>query len=351
LVAFTAAGTLPAAAGSGTVWYVALGDSYAAGQGAPPYVNEACKRSDNGYPALLDANGRIRLVANEACTGAKISDVIDPQLSALNPGRTKLVTLTVGANNLDVSGVARTCLTGTLEDCQTAIGVARAMLPVKCEGPSELGDLLTNLYTQLADAAPHALVVVTGYPLLFEAPPSGDPREAINVATALLNCAIADAAAEAAHATGVKFLYVDVTDAFAGHGIGSAVPFINSSGQTLFTRMPQATLPMSTPSRPNCRMHGWTNKRRWPEVLRPPDLTIGRVESLVISSRLSAVCLPFPEIYSQAERGFKRHPQISHRPDDPSWRPHPHDKDTLSGSERTSRWRHRHTSRVTRGLK
>jgi lysophospholipase L1-like esterase len=234
LAAFIAVGTLPAAANSGTVWYVALGDSYAAGQGAPPYFNEACKRSANGYPALLDAKGQIRLVANEACTGAKISDVIDLQLSALNRGRTKLVTLTVGANNLDVSGVARTCLPGPSQACQDAIGLALALLPAKCGGSSKLGDLLTDLYVQLADAAPHALIVVTGYPLLFEEPPSGDPREAINVATALLNCAIEHAAAEAADATGVKFLYVDVTDAFARHGIGSANPFINSSGPDAF---------------------------------------------------------------------------------------------------------------------
>jgi lysophospholipase L1-like esterase len=183
---------------------------------------------------LLDAKDKIRLVANETCTGAKISDVTDSQLSALNPGRTKLVTVTVGANDLDVSGVARTCLTGAPEACQIAIGTARAMLPDECGDPSELGDLLTNLYIQLADAAPQALIVVTGYPLLFEAPPSGDPREAINVATVLLNCAIEKATVDAAQATGVRIVYVDVTDAFAGHGIGSADPWINVSGPDAF---------------------------------------------------------------------------------------------------------------------
>src|SRR6188474_2675726 len=115
--------------------------------------------------------------------------------------------------------------------------------------------------------------------------------------------------------------------------------------------MPQATLPMPTPSRPNCPTHGWTNKSSWPEVLRPRDLTIGRVDPLVISSRLSAVFPPFLEIYPQADRGFTRHPQISCRPHDLSSRPHPDDEDALSGSEGMSRWRHRYTSRVTRGLK
>ena len=57
LAGFVTVGALPAAANSGDVQYVALGDSYAAGQGggAASYVNEDCLQSTNGYPALLDA--------------------------------------------------------------------------------------------------------------------------------------------------------------------------------------------------------------------------------------------------------------------------------------------------------
>ena len=47
-------GALPAAAdSSGPVRYVALGDSYAAGQGGGEYLND-CLQSPNGYPYLLE---------------------------------------------------------------------------------------------------------------------------------------------------------------------------------------------------------------------------------------------------------------------------------------------------------
>jgi len=86
------AGTLPAAANSGTVRYVALGDSYAAGQGAGSYLND-CKQSTKGYPALLAAEKHVRLEANETCTGATTAEVADTQLSALHR-RIRLVILT-----------------------------------------------------------------------------------------------------------------------------------------------------------------------------------------------------------------------------------------------------------------
>jgi hypothetical protein len=70
LAGFVTVGALPAAAGnSGTVQYVVLGDSYAAGQGAGDYLND-CLQSPNGYPYRLDSKGRIDLAANAACTGA-----------------------------------------------------------------------------------------------------------------------------------------------------------------------------------------------------------------------------------------------------------------------------------------
>jgi lysophospholipase L1-like esterase len=108
-------GALSAAADTvGIGQYVALGDSYAAGQGASApeeYLNN-CLQSPNGYPALLDAENQIHLRANAACTGATTSDVADEQLSALKQG-TRLVTLTVGAADLGLSQVLAACTAGT----------------------------------------------------------------------------------------------------------------------------------------------------------------------------------------------------------------------------------------------
>ena len=114
LAGFVTLGALPAAAtGSGTVQYVALGDSYAAGQAAGSFPN--CLQSPEGYPELLDSEQRIHLRANPTCSGATTSSVADTQLSALNRG-TRLVTLTVGAANLDLSGLLTVC-TQTPANC------------------------------------------------------------------------------------------------------------------------------------------------------------------------------------------------------------------------------------------
>jgi lysophospholipase L1-like esterase len=228
LAGFVVVGALPAAAdNSGTVQYVALGDSYAAGQGGGDYLND-CLQSLNGYPYLLEPKRRIDLRANAACTGASTSEVSSTQLSELNQD-TGLVTLTVGAADLDLSGVLAACTAVPPAvppvGCQDAINVALGQLAL-------LGGSLSNLYALVADAAPNALIVVTGYPYLFEIVP-GDPtaaiKDQINNAITLLNSTIQQAVA-AAQAAGVNIVYVDVTAEFAGHGIGSKKPFINPDG-------------------------------------------------------------------------------------------------------------------------
>jgi lysophospholipase L1-like esterase len=219
-------GALPAAAAPSTIQYVALGDSYAAGQGAPPYLN-SCLQSTNGYPALLDSEERIHLRANEACTGATTDEVTDSQLAALNRG-TRLVTLTVGAADLGLSAVLTACTTGTQTQCLIAIDVAS-------RGLVQLGIDLTGLYAEVADAAPRARIVVTGYPHLFASPSTApfDPviMGAINSAIDTLNATIEGAVD--AQPTGVDIVYVDVVNAFGEHGIGGELPaFINDPGPT-----------------------------------------------------------------------------------------------------------------------
>ena len=218
-------GALPAAADTvGIGQYVALGDSYAAGQGGSLAYDNKCLRSPNGYPALLDAENQIHLRANAACTGATTSDVAEEQLSALKQG-TRLVTLTVGAADLGLSRVLAACTAGTPAQCQQAIGLANLLLPAECGDESELGRRLGNLYADVAEAAPNALIVATGYPLLFDDPDLLLTQ--INDATTRLNCAIDKAVADA-QAAGINIVYVDVTKAFDDHGIGGSKElFIN----------------------------------------------------------------------------------------------------------------------------
>ncbi|MBT2500906.1 SGNH/GDSL hydrolase family protein [Agromyces sp. ISL-38] len=195
---------------SSKVAYAALGDSYAAGVGGGDYL-DACLTSPAGYPSLLSADPGVNHVALLACTGATTADVTT-QLSA--PTRqTKLITVTVGANDLGLDVLTTACLTGTIDDCLAAVAVAQAKLP-------QLAVDLGTTFAAIRAAAPKATVVVTGYPLLFESPI--DPRKvAVNQGIMLLNDLIE------ASAIAAGFVFVDVESAFAGHGIDSADPWIH----------------------------------------------------------------------------------------------------------------------------
>jgi lysophospholipase L1-like esterase len=227
LAGFVTLGALPAAGAASVVEYVALGDSYAAGWGAPPADPEdPCQRSAQGYPTLLDdAQKRIELEVNAACKGAKTADVINTQLSALNSD-TRLVTLTVGGNDLNVADVAATCTTPGVTAAQCIADIQNAVTPAKLQA---LDDALTDLYAKVAARAPDARIVVTGYPYLADPAPGSPIITALNAATDQLNATIKQAVTVTQNAD-VNIRYVDVTAEFAGHGIFSPNPFINPPG-------------------------------------------------------------------------------------------------------------------------
>lgn len=226
------------AAQSPVIDYVALGDSYAAGQGAGSYDN-ACLQSDFSYPEMLDAVKHVKLVTDASCSGATTADVIG-QLAAIKTNKEiDLVTVTVGANDLGVNAIAAACTVSFLStECQSALGAALALLtPSATGGPSELAMRLTATFTAVAAAAPDATILVTGYPYLFETPPMTDPSFAvisqINAATELLNATIAGVVNQLALA-GVDIHYVDVTAEFAGHGLLGTDPWIVGAGPDMF---------------------------------------------------------------------------------------------------------------------
>ena len=206
---------------------------------------------------------------------------------------TRLVTLSVGAADLGLSRVLAACTAGTPAQCQEAIRLANLLLPAECGDDSELGRRLGNLYAEVAEAAPNALIVATGYPLLFELVP-GDPdrdlKAQINDATTRLNCAIEKAVADSRAAV-VNIVYVDVTEAFAGHGIGCrcTFPLINppgpginafhptAAGYLAYTEAISAVLPSSwgliRSRSPNSRFFGLLVR---PSVV--PALAVGAYE-------------------------------------------------------------------------
>ncbi|HVL61770.1 MAG TPA: SGNH/GDSL hydrolase family protein [Microbacterium sp.] len=194
---------------------VALGDSIAAGQGGGDPVDD-CLRTTGSYGAQLDQMPKVNLLRNAACSGATIEDTW-AQLSQVNRGTT-LVTLTVGANDLDLDTVYAACAGGPSLPCYAAIQAAVALAP-------GIVAPLASLIGEIGERAPNATIVVTGYPHLLEpAPPLADFAAlnafvgAVNGATDALNTAIQYAVAAAAGG-GADVQYVDVVAAFDGHGV------------------------------------------------------------------------------------------------------------------------------------
>ncbi|WP_028045538.1 SGNH/GDSL hydrolase family protein [Cellulomonas sp. URHE0023] len=195
------------------VVYDALGDSYASGYGVPPYAD--CGRSQSAYAVQLDGRQRLRLDDFVACAGATTSSLVTGgQLTALDAD-TDLVTLTIGGNDIGWSGAVTACLGDTDAQCSGAVAIVDGRIT------SELPALLDAVYAKVAEAAPNAHVVVTGYPRLFS-PEYGAYLAASSAELGALNAA-ADTldAVIAAAATRADFQYVDVRKRFDGHGANS----------------------------------------------------------------------------------------------------------------------------------
>jgi lysophospholipase L1-like esterase len=101
---------------------VAVGDSFAAGVGAPNAIGP-CGRSDLGWTALL-ARELDRPFVNLACGGAMLAD-IDAQIDQI-PASATLVLLSGGGNDAGAAELIRGCRSG---DCLAAADAYIARLP------------------------------------------------------------------------------------------------------------------------------------------------------------------------------------------------------------------------------
>ena len=218
-------GRLHQAQPTDAVAYVALGDSYSSGLGTGVYdaASGACARSPLSYPPLWAAERRLASLGFVACSGAKTADVRANQIPALQPS-TDLVTITVGGNDARFGTVLRTCTVAENDrTCFAAVNAAEAF------ARSSLRDRLARTYTEIRRAAPHARVIVLGYPRLFDLAPScADPRvpnlarrQKLNEGADVLNDVIQSVSQQ------FEFSFSDVRGRFANHGVCSADPWIN----------------------------------------------------------------------------------------------------------------------------
>ncbi|WP_166784100.1 SGNH/GDSL hydrolase family protein [Cryobacterium suzukii] len=204
----------PAAASA--AGYVALGDSFTSGQGAPPYVLDgtACLRSKRAsYPIFTSLVSPFKLKSNNACSGASTAE-IPLQLAGVSPS-TALVTLTVGGIDAGSNIVLAACAPNPASDgCRGAIHNSVAQL-------SMLAPKLVGTYGLVAATLPQAKIAVLSYPRQFK--PGFSPLgDVLNGATDALNLVI-KGSVEAMGTPRIRF--VDASQEFAGHGIGSRLPF------------------------------------------------------------------------------------------------------------------------------
>lgn len=252
--------------------YVALGDSYSSGEGTGIYFRATdttanrCHRSPSAYaPLLADDNRRLRPLSFVACSRAQTRDLYRrnhaysaerPQLAALTR-RTKVVTLTIGGNDVGFVEVLGACVhtqraarfgCSTNASLNAVVQARTAALAGAASVPGAGNAPVTAVRTVLADIAvraPRARIYLAGYPELFgdhrsdfRADPSAPSRAScvvnssvgarvdyadaqwLNQATRRLNATLR-AAVQQARAAGARVTYVSPAR-FDGHGLCDA---------------------------------------------------------------------------------------------------------------------------------
>lgn len=159
--------------------YVAMGDSYSSGAKIAPVVADAnprCGRSERSYSRIIVQRTTIDELTDVTCSGARTRHLRTPQHPGVGPqqdalsDRTRLVTMTLGANDRRVFG-------RSITDCIALSSRAPAGNPCQQRfGDSFRRDITDvtypNLVTTLRDvreAAPNAQVAIVGYPQIVPA--------------------------------------------------------------------------------------------------------------------------------------------------------------------------------------
>jgi len=174
---------------------VALGDSYAAGEGVRPFrdptdtPDDGCHRSTRGYATQIRVPGTSIPIADRsdaifdfhACTGAVSDNILaagegqygePPQLAAVNEVNASrdLVTISIGGNDVQFAKIVGFCF--AFEDCNEF----KPFDPHSDITLGELAEPLLSVYVlsqvlpvhdELQSATPNATTLVLGYPLLL----------------------------------------------------------------------------------------------------------------------------------------------------------------------------------------
>jgi lysophospholipase L1-like esterase len=230
--------------------YLALGDSYSAGEGLRPFHTDTvdidqrgdrCHRSDRAYPLQLIFDPSVT-VEFRACSGAKVEHLYAavqehgnrPVFSGLQAAGhlgedVGLVTLTMGGNDVAFSNALvfcaalqrRYCLDDPFQIAHQRFASVDAFADKALQ---DVAAVLPLAYDELRSDAPNARIIVVGYPNLFSEQPTrasrcalytqlfgARERQDLNNLGLRLNRVIEQTAITA----GLEF--VDISHVFAGH--------------------------------------------------------------------------------------------------------------------------------------
>ncbi|NEB73645.1 SGNH/GDSL hydrolase family protein [Streptomyces sp. SID14478] len=155
--------------------YVALGDSYTSGPLIPRQVDANCARSDHNYPSITASERHVDSFTDVSCGGATTAEMWQaqgtngPQLDAVQRD-TGLVTVQIGGNDIGFGSIISTCagLSSTdpagnpCEQHYRTTGYDQLSLKILQTAP-KVARVLRAVHAK----APHARVVVVGYPDLL----------------------------------------------------------------------------------------------------------------------------------------------------------------------------------------
>jgi lysophospholipase L1-like esterase len=213
--------------------YLALGDSYSASVEGDWLSFLTCpSQSQSAWPNLLFKEV---VVTNEpsntgfrACAGATTADLPGQYLGMTQSfqGPDTLITVTIGGNDIGVSSEVMECVSHSINCDAKEAEIAQRIETIAAPN-------LRNAFANLRRTFPSATIVAVGYPLLlaekvsncFEGAVTQAEASMVREAVRHMNGVIALEADNA----GIMAVTEEVAEAFAGHEVCSADPYIGGT--------------------------------------------------------------------------------------------------------------------------
>lgn len=238
----------------GPAYYVAMGDSYAAGEGVPPFnpgtdipqstrkaSKNTCHRSNASWNFGLEATTPYVMEDFIACSGAKSENLLSTpqydtqpvQVDTLKqePHAPSMVSLSIGGNDIGFHDVAVACFTDLIRsNCGSA--VERGMIRVESDA---FKAQLTEDMKQIHMAAPVAKIELVGYPNVMTLSPHASrvcpwltPAAQGNVVAFVREIARVQSSTVSQMPASWNVHYINTLDTLQGHELCTSRPYVNS---------------------------------------------------------------------------------------------------------------------------